>query len=153
MREIKFRVWDKEEKKMFYPENQEFILISTTPGWGADKHYPSLRRKKHDPEPKDISDNWFNDESCFDWASANLIGGRYIPLQYTGLKDKNSKEIYEGDILKHSDYKSPLYVYFCDCCAGFRLQLKNYANNELIDQEDEIIGNIYENSELFGIEK
>jgi hypothetical protein len=148
MREIRFKIWDKEEKKMFYPESQEFILIPTLQNWGADKHYDSPRRNENDREKNDMFDHWFADESCFDWASADLISGRYISLQFTGLKDKNGKEIYEGDILKHSDYKSPLYVYFCECCAGFRLQLKNYGNNELIDQEDEIIGNIYENSEL-----
>lgn len=68
--------------------------------------------------------------------------------QYTGLRDKNGKGIYEFYLIKQQDYKEPLEIYFCDDCAGFRARLKGYGNTELIKDDCEIIGNIYENPEL-----
>ena len=73
-------------------------------------------------------------------------------MQYTGLKDKNNKEIYEGDIvtLHNSRYK----VIFKT--EGARFVLRNdefeleitFINNN--NERMEIVGNIYENSELLG---
>jgi hypothetical protein len=56
--------------------------------------------------------------------------------EYTGLKDKNDKEIYEGDILDFEDDR--IVVYWAD---GF------YPKHGMYD-ECEIIGNIYETPEL-----
>ena len=68
-------------------------------------------------------------------------------MQYTGLKDKNNKEIYEGDIVFESSGKEYFKVVFED--GSFRLEseeysllLKNYVHI------CEVVGNIYENSEL-----
>ena len=71
--------------------------------------------------------------------------------QYTGLHDKNGKEIYEGDILKapYSDCSTQHKVYFEDGC--FKLQFKDL--DEWSEKEIEIIGNIYENQELLEGEK
>ena len=66
-------------------------------------------------------------------------------MQFTGLLDKNGLEIFKGDLIKQQDYKEPLEVYFCKDCAGFRARLNGFGNNELIKEDCEIIGNIYEN--------
>lgn len=74
---------------------------------------------------------------------------RYILLQFTGLRDKNGREIYEGDILKF-DYGIEVgiglaRVHFLD--GGFWLRVNNH-NFMPSAEVREIIGNIYENSEL-----
>ena len=65
-------------------------------------------------------------------------------MQYTGLKDKNGKEIYEGDIVVYGFYKSPRKIVFGNC--GWRaVRPRNGCD---ILKHIEIIGNIYENPEL-----
>ena len=123
MREIKFRIWLKEKKAIF-----EVILID----YVSKKVTYLLERVGH---LLSIRDAKFNDVEL---------------MQYTGLKDKNGKEIYEGDIvtLHNSRYK----VIFKT--EGARFVLRNdefeleitFINNN--NERMEIIGNIYENPEL-----
>ena len=80
--------------------------------------------------------------------------------QYTGLKNKHGKEIYEGDIIVGT-YKEDIgtdtgLVVFK--CYGFKVEIPNVGDDELVDWERysdsiEVIGNIYENPELFGDSK
>ena len=77
---------------------------------------------------------------------------RYI-MQYTGLKDKNSKEIYEGDLIKDSDSNYIGQVVFDDETLCFTTK---FQHNELWgfiprhgkDNHCEIIGNVWQNPEL-----
>ncbi|MGK8427376.1 YopX family protein [Bacillus cereus] len=78
----------------------------------------------------------------------------YEWMQYTGLKDKNGKEIYEGDILDDPEEK-PLYVEFSTKFAAFCFVDKFdpcgptfYTTKDLHYEDLKVIGNIYENPEL-----
>lgn len=70
--------------------------------------------------------------------------------QFTGLHDKNGKEIYEGDIVRDYDEGFLYKVMFCEHYAQFMFY--DYLNDDYYDNQDiaehEIIGNIHENPEL-----
>ena len=80
-------------------------------------------------------------------------------MQYTGLHDKNSVEIYEGDIVRLKNYKSPYIkkyryeVYYSENDARFRFKNnkkfpENYDMDSTTNYHFEVVGNIYENKEL-----
>jgi hypothetical protein len=77
-----------------------------------------------------------------------------IILQYTGLKDKNGKEIYEGDVVLNGGFykfvvswneKKAGFEPFCDWTF-----IGEYSSIETTN-EIEVIGNIYENPELLEV--
>ena len=128
MREIKFRAWVKEKKAIF-----EVILIN----YVTKKVTYLLERVGH---LLSIRDAKFNDVEL---------------MQYTGLKDKNNKEIYEGDILFESFGERYYKVVFEN--GGFRAEFKGDFDEHSFDLIDvvaqgcEIVGNIYENPELLKV--
>lgn len=77
-------------------------------------------------------------------------------MQYTGLRDKNEKEVYEGDILKlRANYGIGVVKYYNEWGAYIVEYLKSKPIVVLgmnYDKEDiEIIGNIWENKELLEV--
>lgn len=124
MREIKFRIWDKENKKMIHNSGS-----STGDFW-----YPwgfQMRSK-------------YNDE--------NSHSSDCEMMQYTGLKDKNGKEIYEGDVLKVEHYNCEIIwhhgaYYYKDSKNKWSTQIY-YCTGVCHPSECEVIGNIYQNPKL-----
>lgn len=125
MREIKFRAWDKTSKIMVDVINLDLQggnFITTM------------------ITPGKPTEQWTNTNDMLEL------------MQYTGLKDKNGKEIYEGDVLKQGEKLAPCYVDFYLNKAQYRLARKNLwaglAFTEKSTAKIEVIGNLYENPEL-----
>ena len=124
MREIKFRVWD----------GVKIVSLSraTTDGLVVIQH-------------DDDNSIWSN-ELREDYDDVKL-------MQYTGLKDKNGVKIYEGDIMQGKDYEEETIrgeVVFDKGSFYIDLSKCEYPNSLLClsNDEDEVIGNVYENKEL-----
>jgi len=79
-----------------------------------------------------------------------------VLMQYTGLKDKNGKEIYEGDIVHVTDFfhgDAKVYKGVVKFVGGYYQiegqDIRNAPLGWIISSDDlEVIGNIYENPEL-----
>lgn len=130
MRVIKFRVWDKERKVMYH-------LLEDRFSFGRDEGERAA--------------SW---EDIFAEQREELI-----PLQFTGLLDKDGKEIYEGDIVSVNYGKchtNPLglnrigKVIFDKRSAAFQVKIKDSAVQVSfgIVHKCEVIGDIHENPEL-----
>jgi uncharacterized phage protein (TIGR01671 family) len=133
-RELKFRAWDSKDEKMFIPDyiTNEGLIMCHN-----EYECPSFH-------PNDTNEH------------------PLILMQYTGLKDKNGKEIYEGDITNYGIIK--WFNELCwdgsgSCHPGFYFKNggihqendENYIDMDWhigFEDDIEIIGNIYENPEL-----
>lgn len=126
-REIKFRVWDKSKKMLVYPSESQMdsvVLDLNNKHWAIfDRHLPIANR------------------IC---GSADDSG---TLMQYTGLKDKNGREIYEGDIVDFGEGVN-LPIQWAWNSYNFHNTSDWDITNHEPEKEFEIIGNIYENHEL-----
>ena len=120
MRDIKFRVWDNERNAMF---NSKSVDIDFFEG-----------------KIEITSDTIRYDEVYTDEIKDFEL------MQYVGCKDKNNKEIYEGDIVKTKEHIGQVIyskgMFFIDVKGDFYLPIYN------VSEFMEVIGNIYENPEL-----
>lgn len=106
---------------------------------------------------KEIPDMVYFDLDMLQEGKTMLIGSIVDAdvMQYTGLKDKNGKEIYEGDVIKDWEEIDLYKVIWNKVWACFdleRVTRNNDTEQEIDDTYNcEIIGNIYENPELLKI--
>lgn len=126
MREIKFRAWDKKRNVMWEP-----IAFIRLLQYLFFENFPNATAYQ------EIKDH-FND---------------IVWLEYTGLKDSQGKEIYEGDILAMQHYDH--WVVSWDGPSAIINNVKNPGHPYLLTHPigREIIGNIYENPDLIKNDK
>lgn len=147
MREIKFRAWDNSFEQMV--------------PWGE---------LKFDKDSGDDDVCFYEQEDGCD--SVHVGGADYELMQYTGLKDKNGREIYEGDILKRTvhlyllgvgkleDVDEYMAVEYRNEYAGYFISERPLYHfvGATVDistccgcTDVEVVGNIYENPELLEV--
>lgn len=129
MRETEYRAWDKETKKIY-----------------------KVRDLTFDSHGKLYKISVFVNDYFYQWHDSE----RYILMQYTGLKDKNGKEIYEGDIVHYcsEDIDVISEIGFDESLLAYAMY--SWEGNYIFGYEPpsvfEVIGNIYENPNLVEVD-
>ena len=127
---LKFRVWDKENKCMYYPTRySNFTIVNGTVV--KIESYPIANSA------------YLGKRIALEFDAAVII-------QCTGFKDKNGKLIYEGDICKYKfeeigEQKAIIY-FNKELCSFLAKPLNDFQYTRI--NNCEVIGNIYENKEL-----
>ena len=110
---------------------------------------------KNDKEIIDVDEiHWFDGELDIigDYITFVRKADEIELMQSTGLKDKNGKEIFEGDILKSNKYITSVFYERGAYCVKFSRTPNTTVTMNVISfiekYKTKIIGNIYENPEL-----
>jgi uncharacterized phage protein (TIGR01671 family) len=136
-REIKFRAFVPAECDMYYIEKGNDCWIQ----FDGDKI--TLWEEYED---------WCSGSG--EWVSSQSIREieDFILMQYTNLKDKDGEEIYEGDICESDEWEVPREIGFN--CLGAVCSIdqegSEYSFMICTARSIQVIGNIYENSDLLG---
>ena len=119
--------------------------------------YRAWLKKKQEMDNEIDHISWLEDELyCIGDGITYMVSAEDLVLmQSTGLKDKNGKEIFEGDIVKMSKdvYSEPTYYEVVRHRGGaYRLESKQHGCELWLRHTDcEIVGNVYENKELLDV--
>jgi hypothetical protein len=136
VREIKFRAWIIAEKRMVNVAGLGVCNYNDYPEGGFYDDNPYIL----------VGPGIYGDYYSYDMDDVEM-------MQYTGLKDKNGVEIYEGDII---------YYHANESKAIASLKPEDFVNQFVVSDEEpvlldskymEVIGNIYENPELLAEKK
>ena len=128
-REIKFRAWDNNSK--------EWLMGYEYPNLGGFSMYGECM----------LFNEWSGILNRFILQQKDRKEDDLKLMQFTGLLDKNGKEIYEGDIV-NTPHNGIMKVMFLD--GSFQMRMANGEKNNSLTwaYNSEIIGNIYQNPEL-----
>lgn len=126
-----------------------------------------MREIKFRAWEKELKEMVHVDDISFQWRQINTASAwRHYDevelMQYTGVKDKNGVEIYEGDVYEDGDSKRHVVTFENGGFGRAGRFLINYQTNESIVTHEplindvidgcEVIGNIHENPELLEVE-
>ena len=148
MREIKFRVWDKQCR---------LYLTLAGADWGGTKDRGTFCNFKYihlfPPEGVPMRNPSPHYGGCLSFKLTDSVDNDRLAFeQYTGLKDENGTEIYEGDIVKVEGDGEIYRVEWIR--SGFGLEPRYNSprypvlGNVELRKKIEVIGNIHENPEL-----
>lgn len=154
MRELKFKIWDRQANR--WAEND--CSLHCCSNWQIDPFTGKLTDFVSALDSDEVTRYNADPAPDYYWKDGQIVNEpRYVLVQFTGIKDKNGKEIYEGDILIFRPaYDESLGGQFGN--AIFSVSFKDASfrfGDELADQEGanyyEVIGNIFENPELLEV--
>jgi uncharacterized phage protein (TIGR01671 family) len=136
MREIKFRAWIPDDAEMI-PERK---IISISSDAQTIQYFDSQGRHVH------------HGTNVGELDDTNPVN-RAVVLQYTGLKDKNGVEIYEGDILRFKAWggKHQGFVKWEEGTCAYEIEISRTSYTGFFRDPArvyEVVGNTYENPEL-----
>jgi uncharacterized phage protein (TIGR01671 family) len=168
MNRFKFRIWDKQNKN-WLKNSSSFHCYSN---WAICPFTGNLV-------------DYVGDYGCDSFTSSPAVDyyfegaeivkePRYVIQQYTGIKDKNGKEIYEGDIVKYARTKVESTEFAKGCFKNHLIELGEEIGEILFinpsfclsfdhiryddimpmclaEHRYEVIGNVFENPELLHI--